>query len=119
MPEHPSPHEMIRAQVVKLAKEHESTWADNNLEYWTKRLSEESHELIEALHGRHHHSPEREAVQLSATLMNFLAYRFSQFKAYAEAASCTLIVADTPENFADFLKFTAQFASSDEQVKSE
>lgn len=51
---------------------HRKTWGKEPIDYWKRRLFEETHELEDAMANRHHHPPESERLQLAATHTNLL-----------------------------------------------
>ena len=68
----------IESQVIELKRQHTNTWRNHGQVKWTLGLLEEVSELLLALVGLHHHSPDWEMRQIATIAMNWLERREEQ-----------------------------------------
>jgi len=66
---------MVEQKVIGLKRVHSQTWRDRGQLKWTLGLLEEVAELLLALVGLHHHSPDWELRQIATIAMNWLERR--------------------------------------------
>jgi len=65
----------VESRALELKRQHTNTWRNHGQVKWTLGLLEEVAELLLALVGLHHHSPDWELRQIATIAMNWLERR--------------------------------------------